>query len=73
MVCSILGLCTGGFGALLGVIFGHIALSEIKKSNDYLQGRGMAIAGLIIGYAQIALGVLLVVFVVIAASIPPTQ
>jgi peptidyl-prolyl cis-trans isomerase B (cyclophilin B) len=33
----------------LGVIFGHISLSQIKKSGE--EGRGLAIAGLVIGYA----------------------
>jgi hypothetical protein len=44
-----------GFGALAGVITGHIALSQIKKSNE--GGRPMAIAGLIVGYAFIGLGI----------------
>jgi Domain of unknown function (DUF4190) len=52
LVCSLLGLCTG-FTAILGIIFGHMALSEIKKSNMILQGRGLAIAGLVIGYTEV--------------------
>ncbi|CAN5432348.1 peptidylprolyl isomerase [soil metagenome] len=35
--------------APLGIIFGHISLSQIKKSGE--DGRGLAIAGLVIGYA----------------------
>lgn len=58
LVCSILGLCTG-IGAILGVVFGHIALSQINKSNMIVQGRGLAIAGLILGYLQIAAYVLI--------------
>lgn len=48
---------------LLGVIFGHMALAELKK-NPQMDGKGLAIAGLIINW-------LLVVFVlfVIAAII----
>jgi hypothetical protein len=34
----------------LAIVFGHIALNEIKKSKGKLQGEGLAIAGLIIGY-----------------------
>ena len=34
--------------APLGVVFGHISLGQIKRSGE--QGRGMAIAGLVIGY-----------------------
>lgn len=35
---------------LIAVIFGHIALSQIRKSSGQLTGRGMAIAGLVTGY-----------------------
>jgi hypothetical protein len=34
--------------APLGIIFGHIALSQIKRTNE--DGKGLAIAGLVIGY-----------------------
>ncbi len=36
------------FPALIGVITGHIAISQIKRTGE--RGRGLAIAGLIIGY-----------------------
>lgn len=34
--------------APLGIVFGHISLSQIKRSGE--DGRGMAVAGLVIGY-----------------------
>jgi peptidyl-prolyl cis-trans isomerase B (cyclophilin B) len=37
--------------APLGIIFGHIALSQIKRTGE--EGRGLAIAGLIIGYVSV--------------------
>jgi hypothetical protein len=43
-------------GSLLAVIFGHIALGQIKRTNQ--GGRGMAIAGLVLGYVGIAFFVL---------------
>lgn len=45
-------------GAIAAIIMGHIAKSEIKKSNGMVKGSGMATAGLILGYVQIALVVL---------------
>jgi hypothetical protein len=42
-------------GSILAVIFGHIALSQIKRSMGALTGRGMAVAGLVLGYVGIAL------------------
>jgi hypothetical protein len=52
-VLAIVSLVTSilGFG-LVGVITGHIGLNQIKKTGE--EGRGLAIAGLIIGYIQIA-------------------
>jgi hypothetical protein len=54
---SVVSLATSvtGFGALAGVITGHIALSQIKKSNE--GGRPLAIAGLVVGYALIGLAI----------------
>jgi hypothetical protein len=58
LVLSLLWLF--GLGSLLGVIFGHIALSQIKQSGEL--GRGLAIGGIVLGYlalALIAVGLLL--------------
>jgi Domain of unknown function (DUF4190) len=70
LVCSLVGLCIG-LSSILGVIFGHMALSEIKRSNNYVQGRGLALAGLILGYVEIALAVIVVIFIVVAAASTP--
>lgn len=68
LICSLLGYVgVLGFGTILGIIFGHLALREIDRSNGMLQGRGMAQAGLILGYIAVGIGVLaLLVFLVIA-------
>ncbi len=47
-------------GSIAGVICGHIAKSEIKKSGGTIGGDGMATAGLILGYTAIALGLCIV-------------
>lgn len=49
-------------GSLLAVVFGHVALKQIKDSNGTRGGRGMAIAGLVLGYIGVAT---LTIFVVI--------
>jgi uncharacterized protein DUF4190 len=41
-------------GSVLAVVFGHIALGEIRRDPS-LRGRGLAIAGLVIGYVGLAL------------------
>ncbi|HEX2283679.1 MAG TPA: peptidylprolyl isomerase [Mycobacterium sp.] len=45
--------------APLGILFGHISLSQIKKTGE--EGRGLAIAGLVIGYLVTLLTVLVIV------------
>ena len=47
LICSILGM------GLLGVIFGHVGLSEIKRGAGRVTGHGLAMAGLIIGYIEL--------------------
>ncbi|MEV6912487.1 DUF4190 domain-containing protein [Amycolatopsis sp. NPDC051071] len=67
LVCSLIGLVMC-FPALLGIIFGHIALSKAKRGEG--GGQGMAQAGMIIGYVITALWLIPVilwfVFVVLA-------
>jgi hypothetical protein len=58
LVLSLLGMfgfcCTPVvLTGIAGVVCGHIALSRIK-ANPELQGHGMAVAGLVIGYFAIA-------------------
>jgi hypothetical protein len=56
-------------GSILAVIFGHVALSQIKRSMGTLSGRGMAIAGLVLGYVGIAV---LIATIAAAAIVGPT-
>jgi Domain of unknown function (DUF4190) len=48
--------------APLGIVFGHISLSQIKRSGE--DGKGLAIAGLVIGYLATVGAVIAVIFVV---------
>lgn len=56
------------FSAVVAVILGHLALSEIRKSAGRLKGQGLATAGLILGYAEIAL--IPVILIIAAIAIP---
>lgn len=56
LVTGLIGLLLCGVTAILGVIFGHVSLSQIKRTGE--DGRGMAIAGLVISYFSIAAWVL---------------
>jgi general secretion pathway protein G len=59
LVLSIVSLFSCGFIlGVPGVICGHLALSKIRK-NTTLEGRGMAVAALTIGYVSITVGLIL--------------
>jgi hypothetical protein len=53
---------------IVAVILGHIARGQIRRTGE--QGAGLALAGLIIGYATLALGLVVVFgFVLFAGSV----
>lgn len=59
LVLAILSFFCGWlFTAIPAVICGHVARSKIRKSGGALGGMGIAIAGLIVGYIAIAVGVM---------------
>ena len=65
----VLGICVFILGFLTGIpaiIFGHIAKSDIKKSGGRLQGEGMALAGLILGYLSVIFIPLILIIAAIA-------
>jgi peptidyl-prolyl cis-trans isomerase B (cyclophilin B) len=51
--------------APLGIVFGHMSLSQIKRTGE--EGRSLAIAGLVVGYLLTVLAVLVVVAIVVFA------
>ena len=62
-MCSlVLWVVCGPIGPILGVIFGFIALNQIKQSGE--GGRGIALVGIIIGGVAIVLGVLALILVI---------
>ncbi|WP_426699977.1 DUF4190 domain-containing protein [Rhodanobacter sp. Col0626] len=69
LVFGILSWCLLPFiGAIVAVICGHMARGEIRRSpiDNPIEGDGMAVAGLVLGYAHLAL-CMLGLFVFIAA------
>lgn len=56
------------FGAVVAIILGHLALSDIKKFDK--EGRGLAIGGLAMGYVQFALGILFVLIMILGVFGP---
>ncbi len=60
LVCSLGGLLCG-VGAIVGVVLGFVARSQIKASGGRQQGDGMALAGIIIGSVLIVAGIVLLI------------
>lgn len=53
--------------AIVAIILGHVSRSEIRKSQGRLQGDGIALAGLIMGYMGMAI---IPVLIIAAIAIP---
>jgi hypothetical protein len=65
LVAGILGWTLAPFlGSIGAVVCGHLARAEIRREPERLEGDGFAIAGLVLGWGQIILGILFLVVVI---------
>ncbi|KRG86129.1 membrane protein [Stenotrophomonas daejeonensis] len=56
LVAGILGWTLLPFlGSLGGIIFGHMARGEIRRSHGQLDGDGLAVTGLVLGWINVGL------------------
>lgn len=65
-IISLLSFFACPIGVMLGlpgVICGHMSLVQIRNSGNQIQGKGMAIAGLIMNYVAIAIGAAILLFI----------
>ena len=70
---AIVSLVTGILGwtilpfiaSIVAVITGHLAKKEIRESGGLLEGDGMALAGLILGYVMIGLAILGIILAIV--------
>ena len=70
-VYSILSLVFGilffiPFAPILAIIFGFVALNQIKRTKE--PGRGMAIAGIILGFFWVLMFILLIILAIALLS-----
>ena len=63
LASAIGGALLCGVPSIVGAILGHLALNQIKQTGE--EGRGMALAGVIIGWVAFVLSVLVIVPLVI--------
>jgi len=52
-------------GSLAAIVSGHMARAQIRRAPDRLDGDGLAIAGLVLGWASVIIGILSVIAFVV--------
>ena len=57
-------------GSVLALIFGYVGKSEIERSNGRQTGRGLAIAGIVLGWIGVAGGIITIIVVLANSSNP---
>jgi ABC-type thiamin/hydroxymethylpyrimidine transport system permease subunit len=68
-ILGILGMIPFGIPSIAAIICGHLSRRKIRKSGGLLEGKGIAMAGLILGY----LGPLLIVAGFVAGNAAITK
>ena len=70
LICGILGWSFLPFaGAVLAVILGHTAKVDIRRSGGQLGGDSIATLGLLLGYANLALFALGIIFLALLTAL----
>jgi hypothetical protein len=62
LACGLAQFVFGPLATIPAIVFGHMARYQIKRTGE--QGDGLALAGLILGWATVVLGVLLILIAV---------
>ncbi|QOW20400.1 DUF4190 domain-containing protein [Lysobacter ciconiae] len=66
LVAGILGWTLLPFvGSIAAIVTGHMARSEIKRGNGTVEGDGLAVSGLVLGYAMVALAIISIIGVLL--------
>jgi hypothetical protein len=70
LVCSCAGIIPFLFGipCVLGVVFGFVARSQIRRSAGGQGGDGLALAGIIVGFCLIAIFIVAVILIAVFAN-----
>src|SRR5262249_39895890 len=72
LACGLAQFAFGPLPTIPAIVLGHVARHQIKRTGE--QGGGMALAGLLLGWAAVALGIIAIlgmaVFVVSSAGPP---
>ena len=59
LACALVQFVFGPLATIPAIVFGHVARHQIKRTGE--QGAGLALAGLILGWATVILAIVLIV------------
>ncbi|QWP75995.1 DUF4190 domain-containing protein [Lysobacter sp. K5869] len=66
LIAGVLGWTLLPFlGSIAAIVSGHMARAQIRREPDRLDGDGLAIAGLVLGWASVIIAVLSVIALVV--------
>ncbi|WP_353808320.1 DUF4190 domain-containing protein [Agromyces sp. SYSU T00194] len=66
-VWAIVAFITVWFTGILGLVFGYIALSQIKRTGE--RGHGLALAAVILGWIGLLIGLAILVLVIVSGGL----
>ena len=52
-------------GSIVAIITGHMARAEIRRNAETMEGDGLAIGGLVLGWSMVALSIIGLIMVVL--------
>jgi hypothetical protein len=58
LACGLAQFAFGPLATIPAIVLGHMARSQIKRTGD--QGAGLALTGLVLGWAAVILGIILI-------------
>ena len=67
LTCGLAQFVFGPLAIIPAIVLGHVARHQIKRTGE--QGAGLALAGLILGWATVILGIVLIIVVGLAMSV----
>ena len=71
LACGLAQFMFGPLATIPAIVFGHMARHQIKRTGE--QGGGLALAGLVLGWAAVILAVLLILGVAMSAGMHGTM
>ena len=66
LACGLAQFVFGPLGTIPAIVFGHMARSQIRRTGE--QGAGLALAGLVLGWGALILGIIILLVVALAVA-----